>query len=81
MKLLVSLLVKHLVKKALKSATAAVTAGVVVGGTTIVIKPEYLDAIPEQYRGYVVLAIAGATLIARFRGEFTELVAEFKASR
>jgi hypothetical protein len=78
MKILLSLLVKHLVKKALKSATAAVAAGGAVIGGVAVARPDWLDIVPEEYRGYAMLVFAGLTLLARFRGEIGELIAEAK---
>lgn len=81
MKILVSLLVKHLVKKALKSATAGVAASGLVAGGVVALNPELIDAIPEQYRGYVVLGYAVLVLIARFRGEIADMIAEIKAAK
>lgn len=78
MKLVASLILKHLLKKAMKSATAAVAVGGAAAGTAVVVDPQILDAVPEQYRGYIFLGIAALTLIARFRGEFAEMVAELK---
>jgi hypothetical protein len=73
-----SLIVKHLVAKAMKSATAAVAGVGVAGGAAVMLSPELLDAIPEQYRGYVLLGYAGLVLLARFRGEIADLIRELK---
>lgn len=78
MKILASLLVKHLVKKAKKSATIAVATVGMGAGAAIVLDPELLEAIPEEYRGYIFVGIGVVTLLARLRKEIAALIAEIK---
>jgi hypothetical protein len=75
MSVLGALLVKHLIKKGLKSATVWATGA---GAATVI---PFLDNIPEQYRGYVLLGWAGVILVSRLRGEISEAIAEAKAQK
>lgn len=78
-KILLSIAARKVAKRIRQSATAAVAAGGVAVGGAAAIKPELLELIPEEYRGYVILAYGVLLLVARVRKELGEAVAEAKA--
>lgn len=79
-KLLVKFAAKKIAKRVRKSATTAVAGGIGAAGVAAAIKPELLELIPEQYRGYAILAVAALVALARVRKEIAEAIAEAKAN-
>lgn len=75
-KLLLKLAARKISKRLKQSATAAVAAGIGTAGVAAVVNPELLDLIPEQYRGWVILAASALVALARVRREIAEAIAE-----
>lgn len=68
-------------RRAVKSVTSWLGTAVAVTGGAAVIEPEVLEAIPEPVRGWAVLAVGVAVVLARHRKEITALYADLKALR
>jgi hypothetical protein len=66
-------------RKATKSVTSWLGAATAAGGGALALDPELLNAIPENVRGYVMLAIGVGVILARHRQEIFELYAKLRA--
>lgn len=76
--LLARFIAKKIANRIKKSATAAAAGSVVGIGGLAWYKPELLELIPEQYRGYAIIAVGIVVLLARVRTEIAEGIREAK---
>lgn len=71
-------------RKALKSATSWLGGLTAAAGGAAVIDPELVQLIPENARGYVMIAVGVLVILGRHRGEiiaaYAQLRAEVKAA-
>lgn len=79
MKLLAQAIGQVLVKKATKSVTSWIGAAGIAAGGYAVVDPKVLELIPEQYRGWVGVAVGGVVLLARNRAAIFETYAKLRA--
>lgn len=80
-KVLVARLAKRVAKRVKERAVTSVIGGAAgAAGLAAVVDPEVLELIPENLRGYAVLAVVVALCANRIVSEFREAVAEAKAN-
>lgn len=79
-KVLVTRLAKRVAKRVKERAVAATIGGVAgAAGITAIVQPEVLELIPENLRGYAVLAVVIALCANRIVSEIREALAEAKS--
>lgn len=74
--MIAKLILSRVLKRAVKKAEAYVAAGTGAVAVGAIVKPEVLEYIPEQVRGYVVLAVVVLLIGKRAKDEIVDAIRE-----